>query len=42
LDILHVAAAKLCGAKQFLSFDERLNRLAKAEAMVILGAAGEL
>ena len=42
LDILHVAAAKLCGAKQFLSFDERLNRLAKAEAMVILGAGGEL
>lgn len=30
LDILHVAAAKLLGATQFLSFDDRLNRLAKA------------
>ena len=36
LDILHVSAAKLLGAKQFLSFDVRLNRLAKAEGMKLL------
>ncbi len=36
LDILHVSAAKLLGATQFLSFDVRLNRLAKAEGMKIL------
>lgn len=36
LDILHVSAAKLLGATQFLSFDGRLNRLAKAEGMKIL------
>ena len=36
LDILHVSAARLLGATQFLSFDVRLNRLAKAEGMKIL------
>ena len=36
LDVLHVAAAKLCGARQFLSYDDRLNRLAKAEGLTIL------
>lgn len=36
LDILHVAAAKLLGATQFLSFDDRLNRLAKAEGMKLI------
>ncbi len=35
LDILHLAVAKLCRASQFLSFNERLNPLAHAEAMVI-------
>ncbi len=36
LDVLHVAAAKLCGAHQFLSYDDRLNRLAEAEDMLVL------
>jgi len=36
LDILHIAAAKLLGATQFLSFDDRLNRLAKAEGMKLM------
>lgn len=36
LDILHVAAAKLLGATHFLSFDDRLNRLAKAEGMKLM------
>ncbi len=36
LDILHVSAAKLIGVKQFLSFDIRLNQLAKAEGMRLL------
>jgi len=36
LDVLHVSAAKLLGATQFLSFDDRLNRLAKAEGMKLI------
>lgn len=36
LDLLHVSAAKLLGATQFLSFDDRLNRLAKAEGMKLI------
>lgn len=36
LDILHLSAAKLMGAKHFLSFDIRLNQLAKAEGMKLL------
>jgi predicted nucleic acid-binding protein len=36
LDILHVSAAKLLGATRFLSFDVRLNRLAKAEGMKLM------
>jgi predicted nucleic acid-binding protein len=36
LDLLHVAAAKLMGARQFLSFDVRLNQLAKVEGMKLI------
>ncbi len=36
LDILHVSAAKLIGAKQFLSFDIRQNQLATAQGMKLL------
>jgi predicted nucleic acid-binding protein len=41
LDVLHVAAAKLCAARQFLSYDERLNRLARLEAMVVLAGSAQ-
>jgi predicted nucleic acid-binding protein len=36
LDLLHVAAAKVLGAKKFLSFDARLNALAKQEGLKVL------
>jgi predicted nucleic acid-binding protein len=33
LDILHVATAKALGAVEFLSFDEKQRRLARAEGL---------
>ena len=36
LDVLHVSAAILLGTTRFLSFDDRLNQLAKLEGMKIL------
>ena len=36
LDLLHIAAAKMLGAKTFLSFDARLNVLAKKEKIKVL------
>jgi predicted nucleic acid-binding protein len=35
LDILHVAAALLLGARDFLSFDERQRRMAEAEGLKV-------
>jgi predicted nucleic acid-binding protein len=35
LDIVHVAAALLLGAKGFLSFDDRQRRIAKAEGLKV-------
>jgi predicted nucleic acid-binding protein len=36
LDLLHVASAKVLGVKKFLSFDARLNALAKREGLKVL------
>lgn len=36
LDILHVAAAQLCGSKQFVSFDRRQRSLARKSGLRIL------
>ena len=35
LDILHVAAALLLGAREFLSFDEKQRRMAAAEGLKV-------
>lgn len=34
-DTLHVAAAQLCGAKEFLSFDKRQRKLAAAAGLAV-------
>lgn len=36
LDLLHVASARVLGVKKFLSFDARLNALAKREGLKVL------
>jgi predicted nucleic acid-binding protein len=36
LDLLHIAAAKILGAVTFLSFDARLNALARKEKLRVL------
>jgi predicted nucleic acid-binding protein len=35
LDLLHVAAALELGAREFLTFDERQSRVAKAEGLLV-------